>query len=331
MLPSSCRSALHCPRRELAAALIVTLGLGNAVTALADGYLPVLVSRFVSGLPHGAYFGVASLLAASLVPPAQRGRAVSKVMLGLSVATVAGVPASTVLGQNLGWRAAYWLVLAISVLAAAMIMTYVPHQPANRGATIRAELSALRRSQVWFAMLAGVVGFGGMFAMYTFINPIVTDVTGLPESAVAAFLLVFGVGSVVGSWIAGPLADWSPVRSVLSGFTTLLVSLLLFWVASPHVVPAALMVFVVGALGSVLAITLQVRLMAAAGSAEMLGAALNHSALNVANGLGALLGSIAIDAGHGYRSTSLVGAALAAAGIVVFAAGLAWSRRRPTP
>jgi len=315
------------PRRELAAGLILTLGIGNAVTALADGYLPVLVSRFLSGLPHGAYFGVASLLAASLVPPQQRGRAVSKVMLGLSVATVAGVPASTVLGQHLGWRSAYWLVLVISAAAAAMILVFVPHQPARHDATIRAELTALRRSQVWFAMLAGVVGFGGMFAMYTFINPIVTDVTGLPERSVALYLLIFGVGSVIGSWLAGPLADWSPARSVLLGFASMVVSLLVFWWVSPSPVPAAVLVFVVGAQGSIMAINLQVRLMAAAGHAEMLGAALNHSALNVANGLGALFGSLAIDAGHGYRSTSLVGAALAAGGIVVFAVGLLYARR----
>jgi len=315
------------PRRELAAGLILMLGLGNAVTALADGYLPVLVSRFVSGLPHGAYFGVASLLAASLVPPQQRGRAVSKVMLGLSVATVAGVPASTVLGQQVDWRAAYWLVLVLSTLAAAMILLYVPHQPADRNASIRSELGALRRSQVWFAMAAGVVGFGGMFAMYSYIAPLVTDVTGLSDAAIPLFLLAFGVGSVLGSWIAGPLADWSPARSVLLGFAALASALLLYWWLSPHVVPAAALVFVVGALGSVLAINLQVRLMAAAGSAEMLGAALNHSALNVANGLGALLGSIVIDQGHGYRAVSPVGASLAVAGIVVFALGLLWARR----
>lgn len=315
------------PRRELAALLILALGLGNAVTAMVDGYLPVLVSRFLSGLPHGAYFGVASLLAASLVPVQQRGRAVSRVMLGLSVATVAGVPASTLLGQHLGWRAAYWMVLALSVAAAAMIIAFVPHQPANRGATIRSELAALRSSQVWFAITAGVVGFGGLFAMYSYIAPLVTDVTGLSRDAIAVFLLIFGVGSVIGSWIAGPLADWSPAKSVLIGFTALATALLLFWWLSPHVVPAAALVFIVGMLGSVLAITLQIRLMTAAGSAEMLGAALNHSALNVANGLGALLGSIVIAEGYGYRAVSPVGAALAAAGIVVFAAGLAWQRR----
>ena len=316
------------PRRELAAALILALGVGNAVTAMVDGYLPVMASRFLSGLPHGAYFGVASLLAASLVPAHQRGRAVSRVMLGLSVATVAGVPVSTVLGQHAGWRTAYWLVLALSVAAAAMIIAFVPHQPTNPDATIRGELVALRSSQVWFAITAGVVGFGGLFAMYSYIAPIVTDVTGLSRDSIAVFLLVFGVGSVIGSWIAGPLADWSPARSVLIGFTSLAAALLQFWWLSPHAVPAAALVFVVGALGSVLAINLQIRLMAAAGSAEMLGAALNHSALNVANGLGALFGSIVIAEGYGYRAVSPVGAVLAAAGIVVFALGLAWQSRR---
>ena len=315
------------PRRELAIGLILALGIGNALTAVAQGYLPVLAARFVAGLPHGAYFGVASLLAASLVRPENKGRAVSMVMLGLSVATVAGVPASTVLGQTLGWRSAYWAVLVISAGAALMIWSFVPHTPANLAASVRGELSALKQPQVLYAVAAGMVGFGGLFAMYSYVSPIVTRVVGLDERWIAVFLLVFGVGSVLGSWLAGVMADWDAERSVLLGFAAMAVSLLLFWFAAPFAVPAAVLIFVVGALGSVLAITLQVRLMHAAGHAEMLGAALNHSALNVANGLGAALGSVVIAAGFGFRASSLVGAGLAVVGLAIFAAGLAAQRR----
>jgi DHA1 family inner membrane transport protein len=315
------------PKKELAIGLILALGVGNAITAVASGYLPVMLARFVAGLPHGAYFGVASLLAASLVRPEYRGRAVSSVMLGLSVATVAGVPASTILGQTLGWRSAYWAVLVIAMAAALMIFVFVPHSPANTEASVRGELSALKRPQVLFAVSAGMIGFGGLFAMYSYIAPIVTKVADLSSSWISVFLLVFGLGSVLGSWAAGVLSDWNVERSVLGGFVATAAVLVAFFFAAPHVVPALVLVFAVGSLGSIVAISLQIRLMQAAGDAQMLGAALNHSALNVANGLGAWFGSIVIASGHGYRASSLVGAALAAVGVAIFSVGVVARRR----
>ncbi|MCR4514637.1 MFS transporter [Aeromicrobium sp. 50.2.37] len=315
------------PRRELAVGLILALGVGNAVTALASGYVPVLAARFLAGLPHGAYFGVASLLAASLVPAHRRGRAVSRVMLGLSVATVAGVPAATWLGQQLGWRAAYWAVVVLAVLAAAMMLLFVPHQPGDRTASMRGELSALKRPQVLFAVTAGMVGFGGLFAMYSYVAPIVTDVTGLADATIPWFLLAFGVGSVLGSWLAGPLADWDVPRLVIGGFIATVVVLVVFHQTAGMAVWAALGIFAIGALGSLVAIGLQIRLMDAAGDAQMLGAALNHSALNIANGLGAWLGGVVIAAGYGYRAPSLVGAGLAIAGLLIFVVGLVAQRR----
>jgi DHA1 family inner membrane transport protein len=315
------------PKKELAIGLILALGIGNAITAMASGYVPVMVARFVAGLPHGAYFGVASLLAASLVRPELRGRAISSVMLGLSVATVAGVPTSTLLGQTLGWRSAYWAVLVITIAAAFMIFTFVPHSPANTDASVRGELSALKRPQVLFAVSAGMVGFGGLFAMYSYIAPIVTKVMDRSDAWIAAFTLAFGIGSVLGSWGAGLLADWNVERSVVLGFIATAVVLVAFYYLAPYVVPALLLVLAVGVLGSVVAITLQIRLMDAAGDAQMLGAALNHSALNVANGLGAFFGSVIISAGYGYRATAWVGVVLATLGLIIFLLGLRYQRR----
>ncbi len=315
------------PRRGLAIGLVLALGLGNAVTAVASGYEQVMVARFLAGLPHGAYFGVASLIAASLVGPERRGRAVSGVMLGLSVATVAGVPASTWLGQGLGWRSAYWAVLVIAVLTVLGLLAFVPATPGNANATLRGELLALTRPQVLFALGAGMIGFGGIFAMYSYVAPLVTDVADLSRSAIPWFLLAFGVGSVLGSWLAGRLADWNVVRSILVGFVAIIAVLLLVVLLAGSPVALGVMVLGVGVLGSVLAINLQLHLMHVAGDAQMLGAALNHSALNVANGLGAWLGAVVIEAGHGYRAPSLVGAGLAALGLVVFGLGLARDRR----
>jgi MFS transporter, DHA1 family, inner membrane transport protein len=318
--------AARLPRRELAVGLVLALAAGNAVTALAHGYWPVMAARFLAGLPHGAYFGVASLIAASLVSPERKGRAVSGVMLGLSVATVVGVPASTWLGQGLGWRSAYWAVVVIAVLTAALLLVVVPHSPGNRHATVLAELAALKRPQVLFAVTAGMVGFGGIFAMYSYVAPLVTSEARLDRSAVPWFLLAFGIGSVLGSWLAGRLADWDVERSVLFGFGGVIAVLVLVRLLAGTPVALWFLVLVVGVLGSVLAINLQLRLMHVAGDAQMLGAALNHSALNVANGLGAWLGAVVIEAGHGYRAPSLVGAGLAVAGLVVFLVGMGVQR-----
>ena len=320
--------AARLPKRALAVGLVLALGVGNAVTATAHGYWPVMAARFVAGLPHGAYFGVVSLIAASMVDPRHRGRAVSSVMLGLSVATVAGVPASTWLGQNLGWRAAYWAVLGVTVLTALLILAFVPSSPGDRSASVRGELSALKKPQVLFAAAAGMVGFGGVFAMYSYVAPVVTDVTGLSRGTIPGFLLAFGLGSVIGTWAAGRLADWNVNRSVVASFLASIVVLVLFFLLSPYPVPTLLLVFAVGVLGSVLAINLQLRLMHAAGDAQMLGAALNHSSLNTANGLGAWLGAVVISDGLGYRAPSLLGAGLALAGLLVFGIGVLVERRR---
>ena len=317
----------HLPKRELAMGLVLALGIGNAITAVASGYWPVMIARFVAGLPHGAYFGVASLIAASLVAPEFRGRAISSVMLGLSVATVVGVPVTARLGQLLGWRSAYWFVLGITILTAIAMWFFVPHSKGNHEASVRKELSALKRPQVLFAVATGMVGFGGIFALYSYIAPVVTDVTHLSKSFIPVFLFAYGVGSVLGTWIAGRLADWNVGKSVVGGFIAMAVVLALFVLAAPYVVPAMFLVFLTGVLGSVIAICLQIRLMHAAGDAQMLGAALNHSALNIANGLGALLGSVVIEAGHGYRSPSLVGVGLAVVGLMIFGVSL-WQQKR---
>jgi DHA1 family inner membrane transport protein len=290
-----------------------------------------MVARFLSGLPHGAYFGVASLIAASLVPPERKGRAVSGVMLGLSVATVVGVPLSTWLGQGLGWRSAYWAVVAMAGLTAVLLLVVVPHTPGNRHATVVNELRALKRPQVLYAVGAGMVGFGGIFAMYSYVAPLVTREADLGRSAIPWFLLAFGIGSVAGSWLAGRLADWDVERAIVAGFLAVAAVLVLIRLLAG--VPAALWVLVllVGVLGSVLAINFQLRLMHVAGDAQMLGAALNHSALNIANGLGAWLGAVVIANGHGYRAPSLVGAVLAVAGLGVFLVALRTQRATAEP
>ena len=261
------------PRRGLLVALMVAYAVGNAASALATSYGLLVLARVATGFPHGAFFGVASLVAASLAPEGRKGRAVAMVMLGLSVANVVGVPAATWLGQHLGWRAAFWAVTGLALLTAVLVLTFVPSLPGDGDATGRRELRAFRVPQVWLTLLAGAVGFGGMFAVYSYVAPTVTEVGGLPEGAVPVFLLAFGLGMVVGTWLAGELADWSVFRSLLGSSLGMAVVLLLFAAVAPAgwwLLPVG---FLVTVLGSVLVVNLQLRLMDVAGDAQTLGAA----------------------------------------------------------
>lgn len=305
------------PRRGLLMGLMAAFALGNAATALATSYPGLLVARFAAGLPHGAYFGVASLVAASLARPGREGRAVASVMLGLSFANVLGVPAATWLGQTLDWRAAYWLVSLLGLLTLALVALYIPSRPGDRDSHWRRELAALGQPQVLLTLLAGAVGFGGMFAVYTYIVPTLTEVGGLSESVAPVFLLAFGLGMIGGTWAAGEMASWSVFRSMFIGGAGQGVLLLAFAWLAPYAWLTLPVLFGITFTGSILVVNLQLRLMHVSGDAQTMGAAMNHASLNIANALGAWLGGLVIAAGLGYRAPGVVGAALALVGVVV--------------
>lgn len=305
------------PRRGLLVGLIAAFGLMNLLTATMSHYGLLFLVRFLDGLPHGAYFGVAALTAASMVPADRRGRALALVMMGIPVANVLGVPAATILGQQLGWRSAFAAVGVLSALTVVLILAFVPSTPGDPAASSRRELSALRHPQLWYAVGASGIGFGGLFALVSYIAPLTTEVGGLGEASVAVFLLVIGLGMVVGNMVAGQLVDWSVERSLRIGSVGLAASLLAYFVLAPLGWWALVAGFATTVLGSVLALGFQVRLIDAAEHAQTLGAALSHASLNIGNSLGAFLGGTVIAAGWGYRSPLLVGVGLALAGLVV--------------
>jgi len=319
------------PRRGLLLGLMGVYAVFNALSAAATGYGMLLTARFLDGLPHGAYFGTASIVAASMADPKHRGRAVATVMMGLSVANVVGVPAATWLGEHAGWRSPYMCSAGLALVTVAMVALFVPHQPGdpeNNGRREAREFFA--NGQVWLTMVAGALGFGGLFAIYSYIAKIVVNVGGLAPHTAPFFVLAFGLGMVAGTPLAGELARWSIFKSLLlAGVASVLVELLV-WLIAPHgwwVWPG---IFLVAAVSSVLTINLQVRLMDVAGNAVTLGAAMNHAALNIANALGAYLGGLAIDA-SGYRATALVGAGLAVIGTAILAVSVGLARQRTIP
>jgi MFS transporter, DHA1 family, inner membrane transport protein len=310
--------AARWPRRRLLLALMACFAAGNFASALAPGYASLMAVRFVAGLPHGAYFGVASLVAASLVATNQRGRAVGRMMLGLTGATLAGVPLAAWIGQTLGWRAAFVLVGVIGAVTCALIYRCVPQVgPANGASPVR-ELSALGHRQVWLTLGVGSVGFGGLFCVLSYIAPTLTQVAGLPDRYVPLVLAVFGVGMIFGNLAGSWLAD----RSLMPTIGGLLIwnaaVLCLFSVTARHVWMVTGAVLLVGT-GVAIVPALQIRLMDVAEEAQTLAASLNHSAFNIANALGAWLGGVAIAAGLGWSSTGWLGALLAVAGLLIFA------------
>jgi DHA1 family inner membrane transport protein len=248
-------------------------------------------------------------------------------MIGLSFANVVGVPAATWLGQAVGWRAAFWVAAGLAVVTAALVTVFLPAFPGDAAATGRRELQLFAEPQAWLTLLAGAIGFGGMFALYSYIAEVVTNVGGLPESAVPVFLLAFGLGMVAGTWVAGALADWSVFRALLGSSLAMALLLLLYAALAPAGWWALIPAFLVAVASSVLVVNLQLRLMSVAGDSQTLGAAMNHSSLNIGNALGAWLGGLVIAAGWGYRAPALVGVVLALAGLVVLLLSATVARR----
>jgi DHA1 family inner membrane transport protein len=314
-------------RRSLLIALMIAFTVGNAATVFAPNYGMLMAARFVAGLPHGAFFGVAALVAAHLAGPDARAKAVGQVMLGLSVANVVGVPVSTWLGSTFGWRAAFVVVVVIGLLTISALMVFLPALSDMKITNPMTELGALTRPQVWFTLFIGIVGFGGMFAFYTYIATTLTSVAGVSESFIPFALMLFGLGMVAGNIVGGALADRGVVRAIFIGLVSVLVVLVLFALLASNPIAALVLTFFIGLSGVALTPALQIRLMDVADDAQTLAAALNHSALNIANAGGAWMGGLVIAAGYGYRAPSLLGAGLAVAGLLVLGLALLYGRR----
>jgi DHA1 family inner membrane transport protein len=304
------------PRKQLLLWLMGGFAIANLLSSLATSYGFLMAARFVSGLPHGAYFGVGSLVAASLVPAHRRTWAVSMMITGLTVANIVGVPLTTRLGQSYGWQWPYAAVSVIALVTVLAVWRWVPFCPPDGGATMRSELSALKRTQVWLALGIGTVGFGGMFATFSYIAPTMTVLGGFGKATIPLILALYGVGMTIGAMLSGPVSRLGLMKAISAVLVTIAVMLFLFGPAVQSAKWLALVaVFLLGLLPSVLVPMLQTRLMDVAHEGQALAAALNHSTLNIANALGAWLGSIVLAAGLGYEWPSRVGGFLAVAGL----------------
>ena len=327
--PTIAALAARFPRKQLLLACVGVFVLGTVASATLPTFGLVLLARFVAALPHGAYFGIAALVAASLMGPGKRGRGVAFVLSGLTIANVVGVPAITFLGQQAGWRIAYLAVAGVFALAFVAIMLVVPFQQGDAQATMRRELGAFKRSQVWLTLLLGSLGFGGFFAVYTFISPVSTTITGLPVGVVPFVLVAAGIGMTIGNLVGGRAADHHVVGTLFACFGLFAVALTGFALTAQWPVGLFVFAFLVCAAASALSPAIQTRLMDVAGDSQTLAAAINHSALNIGNSLGAYLGGLTIAAGLGYLSPTWVGLLLCVPGVGLAVASVLLQRRRP--
>ena len=320
----------HLPRKTLLLGLMVIFTLGNLACALAPGYGTLMAARVLTSLAHGAFFGVGSVVAAGLVRPDKQASAIALMFTGLTLANVLGVPFGTWLGQACGWRATFWAVSAVGLAAMAAIALLVPASNGDHQGNLRGELRALVRPQVLLGFLMTVLGFGGLFTAFTYIAPLLTELSGFPPSAVSPILLLFGVGLVLGNTYGGKLAD-RRLMPTLIGSLALLAAVLAIFALTVHGKAAAVItVAVLGAAAFATVPPLQMRVLAKAGGAPNLASAFNIAAFNLGNAAGAWLGGVTIDHGPGLGATPLTAAAVTAAGLLV--ALYSWrldGRRKP--
>ncbi|HDS1692420.1 TPA: MFS transporter [Pseudomonas putida] len=318
--------AARWPRKALLIALVALFAAGYAASAVAWNHATLLAARFIAGLPHGAFYGVACLVAASMVADNRRAQAAGYVMAGLAAANVIGVPAATWIGQLFGWRGAFGALAAGGAITAVLFWLFIPTIARDESASARSELSGLKKPQLWLTLATASIGFGGMFSVYSYITPTLTEVSGFTTGQVPMVLALWGVGMIVGNVIGGWLADRALVPAIFYMMIWNALFLGAFSLFAPSGIGTLVVLFLIGC-GFALVPALQVRLMNVAGEAQTLAAALNHSAFNISNAVGASLGGLSIASGLGWASTGWVGAALAALGIVFFAVSIALEKR----
>jgi DHA1 family inner membrane transport protein len=321
------------PRKAVLLGLMAIFTLGNAACALAPTYGLLMAARVLTSLAHGTFFGVGSVVATSLVPEDKRASAISTMFVGLTVATLLGVPFGAWFGLLLGWRAAFWAVAAIGVVALLVLALFIPNSVGrdDAPAALRDELAVLARPQVQLGLAMTVLGFAGLFTVFTYIQPILTRVTGFSEGAVSPILLVFGAGLSIGNIAGGRIADRGLNRALLATLGALAIVLVALAPALAMKAPTVVLLSLLGVAAFATVAPLQLRVLEKAGSAgRTLASSLNIAAFNLGNALGAWAGGLAIDHGPGLAALPLIAAAITAAGLALALASL-WLERASVP
>lgn len=318
------------PKKNFLIALMLFYGVANVTTAFVHNYDAILLTRFIAGLPHGAYFGIASLVAAELAGPKRRATAVARMMLGLTIANVIGVPLATWIGQSFGWQVAFGFSGTVALITMLAITCCVPQIAIKHSDSILEELRGLKNINMWLTLAAGAIGFGGIFAVYSYISPILLHYTHLENQFIPIVLSIWGIGMVCSNFISGYFADKNLTKATIGILIASVLSFSIALIMMSNIYSAVLALFLIGMSVMGLATTLQTRLMDVAGNAQSLAATLNHSALNCANALGAFLGGFVLKQNLGWLSPFWVAIILTLGGLIIFLIALKVEKNQTT-
>ena len=309
--------------------LMIWFTVANTASAFATSYPVLLVARFLSGLPHGAFFGIGAVVAGRLSRPGREAQAIAIMFTGLTVANIIGVPLGTYFGHEFHWNVAFLMVGGVGVLAVLSIRRWMPRLPVSSAAGLLNDLKVFKRLELWMVILLTTVGTGGFFAWYSYIAPLVTEVAGHPEEVVSYAMILAGVGMAIGNILGAQLADrFPPMYAVVMALVLITLTLVINVFAAEHKVAVLVMTFVIGVVAFCLSAPLQMAMINTAKGSEMLGSSLNQSAFNVGNASGAYFAGLPIALGYGFTSADLVGAGMAMAGVIIAGAIILLRKRK---
>ena len=315
------------PAHKVLLVLMLWFTVFNTLSAFSDSYAMLLVSRFLSGLPHGAFFGIGAVVAGKLAKPGKTASAIATMFAGLTIANVIGVPIGTYFGHHFDWSVSFLLVGLVGVLAMLSVYFWMPTLSKSSTRGFRKDVKVFKRTELWVLILLTTIGTGGFFAWYSYIAPLITKVSGYPESMVGYAMIIAGLGMVVGNFLGAKLTEkLAPMKAIIVSLSLMVTVLIVNTFVAQNPIAILALTFFIGIIAFSVATPLQMAIIKASKGSEMLGSSMNQSAFNMGNASGAYLAGLPIAMGYGYTSASFVGAAMAGSGILV-AVAIVWSKR----
>ena len=316
------------PPKKILIALMIMFTAFNALSAFAPNFDLLFIARLLSGLPHGAFFGVGSVVASRIAEKGKAAQAVSMMFAGLTIANVLGVPLGTFIGHNFSWRFSFAVVAIVGIITLISLKQWLPALPANKNRDLKAELSFFKKQEAWLIIIMISIGTGGLFTWYSYIAPLMTDVAGFSANSVTYIIMLAGLGMLCGNFIGGYLADkFSPAKASVALLLTMVITLIVVHFVSFNPILALIMTFVTGAVSFALAAPIQMLMITSAKGSEMLAASASQASFNIGNALGAFFGGLPLVYGFDYTWPALVGAAMAFVG-ALFAFWLIVSQKK---
>src|SRR5690554_123128 len=306
------------PPKHILIFLMIMFTIFNGLSAFASGYTSLFISRLLAGLPHGAFFGVGSVVASRIAPKGKEAQSIAIMFAGLTIANIAGVPLGTYIGHHYSWRLSFAVIVLVGLITIASLKYWMPNLPASKESSLKTQLNFFKSSKSWLMILMIAIGTGGLFAWYSYIAPLMTEVSGFSANSITYVLMLAGLGMLLGNFIGGRLADIvSPAKASLILLSTMAVTLVIVYFVSFSPILSLIMTFITGAVAFSLAPSIQMLMINTAKGSEMLAAATSQASFNIGNALGAFLGGLPLAAGYNYTSPSLVGSLMALTGAVV--------------